>query len=91
MSGYVRGCYTAFLQHFFPGQIELLILKFADQFEALAIIDGFFNNPEVLDMCRRSPIPSPDFLDIEGFISHVKVSALGFISHVSFFALLMKR
>jgi hypothetical protein len=29
----VHSYYTAFLQHFFPGKIELLMLKFGDRLE----------------------------------------------------------
>jgi hypothetical protein len=49
---------TAFLEHFFPGTIELLIPKFAERFEDLAvIIDGFFDQSEFL---RYS-----DFFDVD--------------------------
>jgi hypothetical protein len=53
----IHGVFTAL----FPGKIELLMLKFADRFEALAIIDGFLQEIRIPRPSRRSPIGYPDF------------------------------
>jgi hypothetical protein len=83
--------YTAFLQHFFPRKIELVMPKFADWFEDVAVLDGFFDESEFFDSCRFADQISGLFRSACLIpVSHVKVSAFIFISHITFFALFIK-
>jgi hypothetical protein len=46
--------------------------KFAERFEDLAMIDGFFNKPEFVDLCGSAD-PISGVFRYQFFISHVGV------------------
>jgi hypothetical protein len=58
------------------------MLKVADRFEDLGIIEGFFNKTEFLAVCAAADAIFGLFR-CEDFISHVTLSTSGFISHVN--------